>query len=416
MNILVIGGGGREHALAWKLKQSHRVNKIYVAPGNAGTAVDFENVAIDTLDFERLIQFSKDKHVDLVVVGPEKPLSEGIVDIFNEAGIKIFGPRKLESQFESSKDFSKKFFMKHDIPTASYHAISDYDEALNLIEGLDSKIVIKADGLCEGKGVIIAENYKQAEAAFKEIFKENKFGDAGKTVIVEEFLEGVEQSLICFVSNNRIIPMDSAQDYKRAFDGNVGPNTGGVGAYSPSPFFNDAVNQSIEESLVKIEAGLNAGGFQFNGVLFIGFMIDEDEAKVLEFNVRFGDPETEVLLPRLKSDLVQIIEKTIDGTLEPEELVWDRRAAVGIVLYADGYPAYFEKGHVIEAIPTDFTEGELLFHNNTAIKDDRLIINGGRVLTSVGLGDTIEEARAIAYTLAEKITCDHLVYRKDIAL
>lgn len=416
MNILVIGGGGREHALSWKLKQSHHVENIYVAPGNAGTAMDFKNVAIDMLDFERLIQFSKEKNIDLVVVGPEAPLSEGIVDAFIDAGVNIFGPKKREAQFESSKDFSKKFFVKHKIPTAEYQTVRAYDEAMELIENLNSKIVIKADGLCEGKGVIIAEDYKHAKETFDDIFLNNRFGDAGKTVVIEEFLEGVEQSLICLVSNNRIISMETAQDYKRLGDGDLGPNTGGVGAYSPSRFSNEGVNQSIAESLAKIEEGLNAEGFQFNGVLFIGFMIKDDQAKVLEFNVRFGDPETEVLMPRLKSDLVSILEKTIAGTLEPEDLVWDKRAAVAVVLYSKGYPAHFEKSKIIEAIPTELSDSEMLFHNGTTFNEkDELVTNGGRVLTPVALGDTIEEAREKAYKLVEQIKCNHLVYRKDIA-
>lgn len=416
MNILIIGGGGREHALAWKFKQSDHVNQIFVAPGNAGTADAYENVAIDPLAFEQLVAFAKEQAVDLVVVGPEAPLSEGIVDVFIDAGIKIFGPKKVEAQFEGSKDFSKRFFVKYNIPTAQYNSVTDYEEALALIEGLDSKIVIKADGLCAGKGVIIAEDYEEAKQTFQDILVDNIFGDQGETVLVEEFLEGVEQSLICFVSNNRIIPMDTAQDYKRIGEGDVGPNTGGVGVYSPSRFSNDTVRQSIADILIKIENGLEAEGLDFNGMLFIGFMIKDDEAKVLEFNVRFGDPETEVLLPRLQSDLVTIIEKTLDGSLSAHDLVWDDRVAVGVVLCSDGYPETFEKGVVIDAIPTDLLDSEFLFHNGTALNDaGQLITNAGRVLTPVALGATIEEAREKAYRLVQAVKSDGLVYRKDIA-
>lgn len=416
MNILVIGGGGREHALAWKLNQSDRVNQIYLAPGNAGTAVDFINVPIDVLAFDELIDFSKENDINLVVVGPEAPLSEGIVDAFTAAGIKIFGTKQAEAQFESSKDFSKRFFVKYGIPTAKYATVTDYDEALTLIEEMDDKIVIKADGLCAGKGVIIAESYNEAKNTFKEILVDNIFGVHGEMVVVEEFLEGVEQSLICFVSNNRIIPMDTAQDYKRIGEGDTGPNTGGVGVYSPSRFSNNTVRASIAEILKKIEAGFHAEGINYNGMLFIGFMIKEDAAKVLEFNVRFGDPETEVLMPRLQSDLVTIIEKTIDGTLTAEDFVWDDRYAVGVVLCAKGYPAAFEKGGLIEAIPTTLSDSELLFHNGTALNDaGELVINGGRVLTPVALGATIEEAREKAYALVQAVQSEGLTYRKDIA-
>lgn len=416
MNILVVGGGGREHALAWKLNQSERVDRIFVAPGNAGTAIGYTNVAIDPLDFERLIAFSKEEKIELVVVGPEEPLSHGIVDAFQEAGISIFGPNKADSLFESSKEFSKKFFIKHDIPTAQYESTTDYDEAVAVIKKMDFPVVIKADGLCAGKGVFIEQDLEAAEATLTDILVDGRFGDQGEKVVIEEFLDGVEQSLLCFVSNNRIIPMETAQDYKKMGEGDTGLNTGGIGAYSPSRYINDKISESISKIIAKIEKGLNEDGFNFHGILFIGFMIKKDEAKVLEFNVRFGDPETEVLMPRLKSDLLTVIEKTMDQTLEEKDLVWDERASVGVVLHSNGYPNTFENNIPITKIPQEVSEKQILFHNGTTFdKEGQLITNGGRVLTPVVLADSIEEARKEAYQFVEQIEGKSLRYRRDIA-
>lgn len=416
MNILIIGSGGREHALAWKLNQSERVKNIFVAPGNAGTAKNFTNVPIDVLDFEQLIQFSKENQIDLAIVGPEDPLSEGIVDVFEEAGISIFGPNKADALFESSKDFTKKFFIKYGIPTAQYQTVADYEEAVSVIEEMDLPIVIKADGLCAGKGVFISASYTEAKETLKDILVDRQFGDQGERVVIEEFLQGDEQSLICLVSDNRIVPMETAQDYKKLGDGDTGPNTGGLGAYSPSPALNEKVSQSISDILVRIENGLIEDGFNYHGVLFIGFMIQDDAAKVLEFNVRFGDPETEVLMPRLQSDLVTILEKTMDGSLESSDLVWDSRSAVGVVLYSDGYPDVFEKGIPITEIPDDLADEQILFHNGTALnKQEQLITNGGRVLTPVALGKTTEEARTNVYAIVNQIKGSSLRYRSDIA-
>ena len=416
MNILVVGGGGREHALAWKLNQSERVKDIFVAPGNAGTAIDYTNVAIDSLDFEGLIAFSKEKNVGLVIVGPEEPLSHGIVDAFQEAGIPIFGPNQADALFESSKEFSKKFFIKHNIPTAQYTATTDYNEAIAVIREMDFPIVIKADGLCAGKGVFIEQDIESAQATLTEILIDGRFGDQGEKVVIEEFLEGVEQSLLCFVSNNRIIPMETAQDYKKVGEGDTGLNTGGIGAYSPSRYINDKISTSISHIVSKIEKGLIEDEFNFHGILFIGFMIKNDEAKVLEFNVRFGDPETEVLMPRLKSDLLTVIEKTLDQTLEPSDLIWDERASVGVVLHADGYPNTFENNKPINKIPKSFSENQMLFHNGTTFDlEGQLVTNAGRVLTPVVLADSIEEARIKAYQLVDQIEGDNLRYRRDIA-
>lgn len=416
MNILVIGSGGREHALAWKLNQSKRVEQIFVAPGNAGTAMDYTNVNIDPLDFDRLIIFSKEKNIDLVIVGPEEPLSFGIVDAFQEAGIPIFGPNKADALFESSKDFAKKFFIKHEIPTAKYQTATHFEEAVAIIEKMNFPVVIKADGLCAGKGVFIEYELDAAKVTLKEILIDGKFGDQGDKIVIEEFLDGVEQSLLCFVSNNRIIPMETAQDYKKVGEGDTGLNTGGIGAYSPSRCINQKTQASITKILSKIEKGFNEDGFNFYGILFIGFMIKNDQAKVLEFNVRFGDPETEVLMPRLKSDLLTVIEKTMDQTLEASDLVWDKRASVGVVLHSAGYPEAFAKKIPIQKIPEAFKENQVLFHNGTAFNQEgQLITNGGRVLTPVVLANDIEQARTEVYQFLEEIEGENLRYRQDIA-
>ena len=416
MNILIIGNGGREHALAWKLNQSKRVEKIFIAPGNAGTAMDYINVNIDPLDFDRLIAFSKEKNIGLVIVGPEKPLSMGIVDAFQKAGITIFGPNKADALFESSKEFAKKFFVKHEIPTAKYQTATQFEEAVAIIEKMDFPVVIKADGLCAGKGVFIEHELDAAKATIKDILIDSKFGDQGDKIVIEEFLEGVEQSLLCFVSNNRIIPMETAQDYKKVGEGDTGLNTGGIGAYSPSRFMNQKIQASITKIISKIEKGFDEDGFNFHGILFIGFMIKDDQAKVLEFNVRFGDPETEVLMPRLKSDLLTVIEKTINQTLNASDLVWDERASVGVVLHSAGYPGTFDKNVPIQKIPQTFKENQVLFHNGTALNQKgELITNGGRVLTPVVLANDIEKARTEVYQFLEGIEGENLRYRQDIA-
>ncbi len=416
MNILVIGSGGREHALAWKLNQSEKADKIYLAPGNAGTQEDFTNVAIDVMDVDALIEFSKTHAVDLVVVGPEDPLNEGIVDRFEAAGISIFGPDKACAQFESSKDFTKQFLNTYDIPTAVSFTTSDYEEAAAYVEEADLPIVIKADGLCKGKGVVICETREEAVEALKNMMVEQEFGDEGSTVVIEEFLEGQEQSLLCFVSNNKLIPMETAQDYKKIYEGDKGPNTGGVGIYSPSNLADAELDAQVEDILAKIEKGLEAEKLNFNGILFIGFMVKDNQPKVLEFNVRFGDPETEALMPRLESDLVDIMEKTLAGDLQKDDLKWSDQSVVGIVLYSEGYPGAYENNVEITYLPQVSGEEEIIFHNGTCFDEDvRLLTNGGRVLTTLGKADTIEEARRIAYNLAEQVECTSLGYRNDIA-
>lgn len=416
MNILVIGSGGREHALAWKLNQSEKANEIYAAPGNAGTQENFTNVAIDVMDFDALIEFSRVNDIDLVVVGPEDPLNEGIVDRFEAAGISIFGPKQACAQFESSKDFTKQFLNTYDIPTAASFTTSNYNEAAAFVEEADLPIVVKADGLCKGKGVIICETKDEAIDALNDMLVQKNFGDEGSTVVIEEFLDGQEQSLLCFVSNNKLVAMETAQDYKKIYEGDRGPNTGGVGIYSPSNLATAELDTHVEDILSKIEKGLEAEDLNFNGILFIGFMVKNNQPKVLEFNVRFGDPETEALMPRLESDLVEVMEKTLAGNLQAEDLKWSDQSVVGVVLYSEGYPDDYENNIEITHLPTVSGDEEIIFHNGTCLNEEgNLLTNGGRVLTTLGKADTIEEARQIAYHLAEQVECSSLGYRKDIA-
>lgn len=415
MKILIIGAGGREHAIAWKLAQSDRPVDIFLAPGNAGTASEYTNVPIDVMDFDRLLDFALTEAIDLVIVGPEDPLCAGIVDVFIDAGIAVFGPDKISAQLEASKDLTKQFLNKYQIPTANSFTTADFDQAKDYINQADLPIVIKADGLCKGKGVVICHSLEEAEATLKDMLLDQSFGDSASQVVIEDYLDGYEQSLLCFVSNNQLVPMDTAQDYKKAFDGDLGPNTGGVGVYSlpKTPETTDpALDAQIKAILGQIERGLIAEKFSFYGILFIGFMIQDGQAKVLEFNVRFGDPETEVLLPRLESDLLTVFEKTLAGTLKPTDLIWSKQAAVGVVLYSKGYPGAYDNHVAIESLP----ENALIFHNGTTTDEaGQLITNGGRVLTPVALADDIQSARQAAYKHVGQIRGASLTYRTDIA-
>lgn len=415
MKILIIGAGGREHAIAWKLAQSDRPVDIFLAPGNAGTASEYTNVPIDVMDFDRLLDFAVTEAIDLVIVGPEDPLCAGIVDVFKDVGIAIFGPDKISAQLEASKDLTKQFLNKYQIPTANSFTTADFDQAIDYINQADLPIVIKADGLCKGKGVVICHSLEEAEATLKDMLLDQSFGDSASQVVIEDYLDGYEQSLLCFVSNNQLVPMETAQDYKKAFDGDLGPNTGGVGVYSlpKTPETTDpALDAQIKAILGQIERGLIAEKFSFYGILFIGFMIQDGQAKVLEFNVRFGDPETEVLLPRLKSDLLTVFEKTLAGTLKPTDLIWSKQAAVGVVLYSKGYPGFYDNHVAIESLP----ENALIFHNGTTTDEaGQLITNGGRVLTPVALADDIQSARQAAYKHVGQIRGESLTYRTDIA-
>lgn len=412
MKVLVIGSGGREHALAWKISQSNQVDKVFLAPGNGGTTDDFVNLDIGVKDYDKIIDFSKEEGIDLVIVGPEDPLADGIVDRLNEAGIRAFGPDKSCSRFEASKDFTKEFLNKYGVPTAGSVTVTEYDNALDAIKNFSYPLVIKADGLYAGKGVVIADNEDEAKKTLGAMLRDGDYGDSGAKVVLEEFLEGDEQSLLCFVSNNNLVPMDTARDYKKAYDNDEGENTGGVGVYSPGIPWSDELRANIEETLEKIEKGLEAEGFSYYGILFIGFMIKDDVAKVLEFNVRFGDPETEVLLPRLESDLYDVMTRCLDGELKKEDLVWSSQKALGLVLYSDGYPGFYEKGFEIKGLGD--IEGGLVFHNGTKKEDGTYKTAGGRVLTLVSLDDSLEGARKASYQMAEKISCPSLVHRSDI--
>lgn len=416
MKILVIGSGGREHALCWKLSQSARVEKIYCAPGNGGTAEIGENLNIASNDIEGLLNFALEKKIDLTIVGPEDPLVMGIVDSFEEKGLKIFGANKKAAQLEGSKDFSKQFMERHGVPTARYKSFSSYEEAVAGLKDFSYPLVIKADGLCLGKGVIICSSEEEALKALEDILKTKIFGHEGNTVVIEEFLDGQEASLLCLVSKGRLIPLESVRDYKKIYDGDLGPNTGGVGAYSPSHLFNKELKEDIDKNILeKIRLGLEKDGLEYSGILFIGFMFVKGQAKVLEFNVRFGDPETEVLMPRLKSDLVDLIEKTIEGSLEEDDLVWDDRACLTVILTSEGYPGDYKKGYEISGLE-DLDKSIISYHNGTSYEGERLVTNGGRVMSITSLGNTREEARSIIYKSIDRLSFQGLSYRKDIGI
>jgi phosphoribosylamine--glycine ligase len=414
MKVLVIGSGGREHALVYKILQSKRVSEVYCAPGNGGTAEIAKNININPKDIDLLLNFALKESIDLTIVGPEDPLVDGIVDKFEENGLRIFGPRKKGAVLEGSKLAAKEFMEKYGIPTAKYKSFKDAKEAIEALGEFSYPVVIKADGLCLGKGVLICETEEDAVKAIKEMIDEKRFGTAGETVVIEEFLTGTEASLLCFVSEGTIIPMESARDYKKIFDGDKGPNTGGVGCFSPNTIFTKELEKTInKEILQKIKIGLEAEEMDYKGILFIGLMITKDGPKVLEFNVRFGDPETEVVIPRLKSDIVDIFQKTIDGTLRAEDLCWTDKKCVTVVATSKGYPMEYEKGKEIKGIEL-LDEDIILFHNGTKKVDGKILTNGGRVLSVTALGETMEEARNKAYQNIKKLYFDGISYRKDV--
>lgn len=413
MKVLVIGSGGREHTLAWKISQSEKVDKIYIAPGNGGTIGIGENVGLGVEDVNGLVNFAKDKLIDLTIVGPEAPLTLGIADAFKEAGLRIFGVNKQGAQLEGSKDFSKKFMEKYGIRTAKYKTYTRSQDAIKGLEGFSYPVVIKADGLCAGKGVIICQDRDQATATIKDILEDEAFGNEGSKIVMEEFLDGVEASLLCLVSNNKIFPLEPAQDYKKIFEGNQGPNTGGVGCYSPTKILTPTIYKELEEIIARIELGLEKEDMNFTGVLFIGLMVVGNKPYVLEFNVRFGDPETQVVLPRLKSDLVDIFEKTLDQSLVEEDLVWDKNLCMTVILTSRGYPGAYEKGHEIFGLE-DLDEDIRVFHNGTSIKDNKVYTNGGRVLSITAKADNMEELRQKIYRNIGRINFEGMCYRKDI--
>ena len=415
MKILVVGSGGREHALAWKIAQSPRIQTVYVAPGNGGTALDerLENVAIT--DLNELADFVEKEHVALTVVGPEVPLAAGIVNLFRARGLKIFGPTKEAAQLESSKDFSKSFMKRHAIPTAEYQTFSDVKAAHDYVDQKGAPIVIKADGLAAGKGVVVALTLEEAHGAVDMMLSDNKLGDAGARVVIEEFLAGEEASFIVMVDGKNVLPLATSQDHKRLLDDDLGPNTGGMGAYSPAPIVTPELHARVmREIILPTVHGMAKDGIQFTGFLYAGLMIDDKgNAKTLEFNCRMGDPETQPIMARLKTDFVTVVEHAVNGTLDTIELEWDRRTALGVVLAAAGYPDAPRKGDVITGIPAE-TADCVTFHAGTTLNQGKLTASGGRVLCVVGLGDSVKMAQAHAYQAIEKIHFDGMQFRKDI--
>jgi len=420
MKVLVIGGGGREHALAWKLAQSSRVETVYVAPGNAGTAREpgLENIDISAEDISGLFGFAQDNDIDLTVVGPEAPLVAGVVDIFRNGGLKIFGPTRDSAQLEGSKAFTKDFLDRHNIPTARYGTFTEISEAMDFIHDHGAPIVVKADGLAAGKGVILAETVEEAQEAVKDMLAGNTFGEAGHRVVIEEFLTGEEASFICMVDGTNILPMATSQDHKARDEGDTGPNTGGMGAYSPAPVVTPEIQDRVMKEVIEpTVVGMATEGMPYTGFLYAGLMIDDEgTSKVLEYNCRFGDPETQPIMCRLESDFVDLIEAAIDGRLDQVEAQWDSRASLGVVLAAGGYPESYDKGDVISGLGDD-DDGKTckVFHAGTTDNAaGEVVTNGGRVLCAVGLGDTVTEAQQTAYKLVDRISWDKMYCRRDI--
>jgi phosphoribosylamine--glycine ligase len=415
MKILVVGSGGREHALAWKLAASQRIQMVYVAPGNGGTARDarLENVAIT--DPAALADFAEREHVGLTVVGPEAPLAAGIVNLFRARGLKVFGPTKEAAQLESSKDFAKAFMQRHGIPTAKYQSFSDAQQAHAYVDANGAPIVIKADGLAAGKGVVVAMSLEEAHQAVDHMLSDNRFGDAGARIVIEEFLEGEEASFIVMCDGKNVLPLATSQDHKRLKDHDQGPNTGGMGAYSPAPIVTPAMHARVmREIITPTIQGMAKDGIQYTGFLYAGLMIDaQGNPRTLEFNCRMGDPETQPIMARFKSDLVTVMEHAVGGTLDAVELEWDRRTAVGVVMAAEGYPDNPRKGDEITGIPQETPES-VTFHAGTTIADGKLVTSGGRVLCVVGLGDSVKVAQKQAYEAVDKIHFNGAQFRRDI--
>lgn len=418
MKILVVGSGGREHALAWKLAQSPRVSEVLVAPGNAGTAREpkMRNLAIAAEDLDALVSYAQEQAIDLTVVGPEAPLSKGIVDRFRAAGLRCFGPSQQAAQLESSKAFAKDFLARHQIATAEYANFTELEPAIAYIRAKGAPIVIKADGLAAGKGVILAQTEDEAIAAVQDMLAGNAFGAAGSQVVIEEFLVGEEASFIVMVDGEHVLAMASSQDHKARDNGDQGPNTGGMGAYSPAPVVTPAMHERImQEVIYPTVRGMAEDGIRYTGFLYAGVMITADGMpKVLEFNCRFGDPETQPIMMRLKSDFVELLEAALDERLDQVTAVWDSRAAVGVVLAAGGYPEAYTKGAVINGLAEASQLAGKVFHAGTADHAGQVVTNGGRVLAAVGLGKTVTEAQAQAYQLAKAIHWDQMYYRTDI--
>ncbi len=418
MKVLVIGGGGREHALAWKAAQSPDVETVYVAPGNAGTARDpgLENVAIDVMDFAALADFVAEQGVGLTIVGPEAPLVDGVVDFFEERGLRCFGPRSGPAQLEGSKAFTKEFLERHNIPTAFYASFTEVEPALAYLREQGAPIVVKADGLAAGKGVIVAETLAQAEEAVTDMLSGNAFGDAGCRVVIEEFLEGEEASFIVMADGTHVLPMATSQDHKRIGEGDTGPNTGGMGAYSPAPVVDEAVyGRIMEQVILPTVAGMAAEGNAYTGFLYAGLMIDpQGQPRVIEYNCRFGDPETQPIMLRLRSDLVALCNAALDGALDTTTADWDPRDAMGVVLAAGGYPGSYPKGTPIQGLDGADSDSVKVFHAGTAEKDGQVVTSGGRVLCVTALGEDIAAAQSACYRAADRISWDGMTLRRDI--
>ena len=418
MNILVIGSGGREHALAWKAAQNPAVDTVFVAPGNAGTAREpkLQNVNIGVDNFSALSDLVEEKGIHLTIVGPEVPLVEGIVDFFNSRGHNIFGPEKAAAQLEGSKAFTKDFLERHAIPTAAYKNFTEVEPAVAYVREQGAPIVVKADGLAAGKGVIVAETVEQAELAVRDMLSGNAFGDAGCRVVIEEFLTGEEASFIVMVDGENILPMATSQDHKRVGDGDTGPNTGGMGAYSPAPVVTPEVHDRVMKEVIEPTVkGLASEGMPYTGFLYAGLMISAEGApKVIEYNCRFGDPETQPIMMRLKSDLVELCMAALEKRLDEVTVEWDSRPALGVVLAAHGYPGSYRKGDAISGLDKADSENAKVFQAGTALDGERVVTSGGRVLCATALGDTVAEAQANAYECARKIYWEGSFYRKDI--
>jgi len=418
MNILIIGNGGREHALAWKAAQSPLAEKVYVAPGNAGTALEprLENVAIGAMDIPALVAFAQSHDIGLTIVGPEAPLVIGIVDAFRSADLRVFGPTKAAAQLEGSKAFTKDFLARHHIPSAEYENFTEVEPALAYVRRKGAPIVIKADGLAAGKGVIVATTLEEAESAIEDMLAGNAFGDAGHRIVVEEFLTGEEASFIVMVDGEHVLPMATSQDHKRVGDADTGPNTGGMGAYSPAPVVTDEIHQRIMDQVIwPTVRGMAAEGNIYTGFLYAGLMINpQGQLRVIEFNCRFGDPETQPMMLRMQSDLVAHCLAATEGRLDRESSAWDERPALGIVLAAGGYPNDYRTGDVIHGLPERESEGEKVFHAGTQLDDGKVVTQGGRVLCVTALGQTVADAQARAYRAASGIGWQDSFYRSDI--
>lgn len=416
MKVLIVGSGGREHTLAWKITQSPLVSRVFCAPGNAGTSFSCENVPIESEDIEKLAEFAKDNKIDLTIVGPEQPLVLGIVDCFQEKGMRIFGPSKKAAELEGSKSFAKEIMKKYGIPTAAFHSFADPKKAMDELENRKYPLVIKADGLAAGKGVIICQEKKEALEAIKQIMEEKAYGSAGNSIVIEGFLKGEEVSYLAFVDGENILPLASSQDHKAIFDGDKGPNTGGMGAYSPAPIMDQKLMDRVTEEIAKpVVNGMKLEGRPYKGILYAGLMIDEGNPKVLEFNCRLGDPETQPVLFRMKSDIIPVFQAAIDGKLGTQNIEWLDKPAVCVVMASKGYPGSYEKGLPIAGLDDKGdVEGGTVFHAGVAFKEDELVTNGGRVLGVTATGFDIKNAIDNVYRAVSKIHWDGVYYRKDI--